>query len=100
MTMKKTFYALLAVLLMGAGIGAAFAENPLLEDAIALHDDGRGGDKKATAEAPSSCLSASLTPSQKMPKPSPILAPAMPSPRAIAKRWWIKCATPIAACGF
>ena len=49
--MKKTFYALLAVLLMGVGIGAALAENPLLEDAIALHDDGRGGDKKATAEA-------------------------------------------------
>ena len=55
MAMKKIFYVLLAVLLMGpgggAGIGVALAENPLLEDAIALHDDGRDGDTKAVAEA-------------------------------------------------
>ena len=53
MAMKKIFYALLAVLLMGAGagVGVALAENPLLEDAIALHDDGRDGNTKAVAEA-------------------------------------------------
>ena len=53
MAMKKIFYVLLAVLLMGAGIGVgvALADNPLLEDAIALHDDGRDGNTKAVAEA-------------------------------------------------
>ena len=53
MAMKKPFYALLAILLMGvgAGVGAALAENPLLEDAIALHHAGRDGNTKATAEA-------------------------------------------------
>ena len=61
MAMKKIFYALLAVLWMGAGggvgvgagigAGVALAENPLLEDAIALHDDGRDGNTKAVAEA-------------------------------------------------
>ena len=57
LTIKKFLYVLLAVLLMGAGVGAgigagaALAENPLLEDAIALHDDGRDGDTKAVAEA-------------------------------------------------
>ena len=53
MAMKKIFYVLLAILWMGvgAGIGAALADNPLLEDAIALHDDGRDGNTKAVAEA-------------------------------------------------
>ena len=57
MAMKKIFYVLLAVLLMGPGggagigIGVALADNPLLEDAIALHDDGRDGNTKAVAEA-------------------------------------------------
>ena len=59
MAMKKIFYALFAILLMGAGagagagigIGVALADNPLLEDAIALHHEGRDGNTKATAEA-------------------------------------------------
>ena len=57
MAMKKIFYVLLAILWMGPGggagigIGAALAENPLLEDAIALHHEGRDGNTKAVAEA-------------------------------------------------
>ena len=55
MAMKKIFYVLLAILWMGAGggigIGAALADNPLLEDAIALHHEGRDGNTKAVAEA-------------------------------------------------